>query len=105
MAPQRILLNLTLDLALVALALPAALWLATPGVWPPPLWWPAALMGTLLAFVAVALPLRLPRQYWRYAGLPDLLPVLATAAATAALFWGGLHAAEAWRPDNLAFPV
>ncbi|WP_338664345.1 nucleoside-diphosphate sugar epimerase/dehydratase [Pararoseomonas sp. SCSIO 73927] len=105
MAPQRILLNLALDLALAALALPAALALAAPGTWPPPLWWAGGLSGALLAFVAAALPLRLPRQYWRYVGLPDLLPVAAASAAAAALFWAGLLLAGGWRPPNPAFPL
>jgi len=105
MAPQRILLNLGLDLALVALALPMALGLAAPGQWPPGLWWPGALAGALAAFVLPALPLRLPRQYWRYVGLPDLVPVALASAAAAILFWLGLMAAGAWAPPNAAFPV
>ncbi|MFH5923193.1 polysaccharide biosynthesis protein [Roseomonas xinghualingensis] len=105
MAPQRILLNTALDLSLAALALPAALWLANPGVWPPPGWWAGGLAGALLAFLAAALPLRLPQQYWRYASLPDLLPVCGAALIAAALFWAGLLATGAWHPANLAFPL
>ncbi|HEY8610372.1 MAG TPA: nucleoside-diphosphate sugar epimerase/dehydratase [Roseomonas sp.] len=105
MAPQRILLNLGLDLALVALALPAALWLAAPGAWPSAGWWPGGLAWSLLAFTAAALPLRLPRQYWRYVGLPDLLPVVGASLMAALLFWAGLLVAGAWRPPSLAFPL
>ena len=105
MAPPRILLNLGLDLALAALALPAALWLASPGTWPGAGWWPGAVAGAMLAFAAAALPLRLPRQYWRYVGLPDLLPVAGAAAVAAALFWVGLLASGAWRPPSIAFPL
>ena len=105
MAPQRILLNLGLDLALAALALPTALWLAAPGQWPPLGWWVGGLAGSLLAFAAAALPLRLPRQYWRYVGLPDLLPVAGASALAAGLFWLGLLATDAWRPANAAFPL
>ncbi|MBI0534840.1 polysaccharide biosynthesis protein [Roseomonas sp. KE2513] len=105
MAPQRILLNLALDLALAALALPLALLLAAPGNWPAAGWWGPAVAGALLAFVAAALPLRLPRQYWRYAGLPDLLPVVGASLAAALLFWGGLVVSGAWRPPNAAFPL
>jgi O-antigen biosynthesis protein WbqV len=105
MAPQRILLNLTLDLSLAALALPAALWMADPGTWPPTGWWSAGLAGALLAFLTAALPLRLPQQYWRYADMPDLLPVAGAALGGAALFWAGLLAAGGWRPANLAFPL
>lgn len=105
MAPQRILLNLSLDLALAALALPAALVLAAPGAFPSPGWWWAGMAWALLVFAAVALPLRLPRQYWRYAALPDLLPVIAASLGAALLFWGGLLLFGAWRPPNPAFPV
>ncbi|WP_426954764.1 polysaccharide biosynthesis protein [Muricoccus radiodurans] len=105
MAPQRILLNLTLDLALAALALPAALWLAGPHGWPPTAWWPGGLIGSLAAFAAAALPLRLPQQYWRYVGLPDLLPMVAASGITAGVFWGGLLASGAWRPENSGFPL
>ena len=103
MAPQRILLNLALDLALAALALPLALLLASPGAWPPPGWWAPATAGSLLAFAAAALPLRLPQQYWRYVGLPDLLPLLGAALIAALVFWGGLVLAGGWRPPNAAF--
>ncbi|MFT8247267.1 polysaccharide biosynthesis protein [Roseomonas sp. BN140053] len=105
MAPRRILLNLSLDLLLAALALPLALWLAAPGIWPPLHWWPPALAGGLLAFLSGALPLRLPRQYWRYVGLPDLLAVASAAVVMAALFFLGLLLFQAWRPPSLAFPV
>ena len=69
-APHRILLNLALDGVLAAAALPLALWLAAGG-WPGLLWWVLALPGAVLALGAVAFPLGLPRQYWRYAGLQD----------------------------------
>ncbi|UFN50493.1 polysaccharide biosynthesis protein [Roseomonas sp. OT10] len=105
MAPRRILLNLSLDLALTLLALPLALWVAAPGAWPPGGWWPPALSGLVAAFLAVAVPLGLPRQYWRFAGLPDQVAVVGASLGTAALFWAGLHAFGGWRPPNLAFPA
>ena len=105
MALKRILLNLSLDLLLAALALPAALWVSAPGAWPPPSWWSWALPGALGAFLTAAIPLRLPRQYWRYAGLPDLLAVVGASAIAAALFWAGLHVLDAWKPANFAFPL
>jgi O-antigen biosynthesis protein WbqV len=49
--------------------------------------------------------LRLPLQYWRFAGLRDLLAVGAAAVLGAAIFAIGLHLSGAWRPPNPAFPV
>jgi len=104
-ARDRILLNLGLDAAVAAMAVPGALWLAAPGAWPPGLWW---LLGLPAGVAALLLPgwgLGLPRQYWRFASLPDLLASAAAAVAAAALFWGMLHAVGAWRPPNIAFPA
>jgi O-antigen biosynthesis protein WbqV len=104
-ARDRILLNLALDATLAALAVPAAIWLAAPGAWPPPAWWllglPAGAATTLLA----GWPLGLPRQYWRFAALPDLLASSAAAAAGAVLFSLLLAALGAWRPPSLGFPL
>ena len=102
--PHRILLNLALDTALAALALPAAMLLAG-APWPDQAWWFGALPGAVAAVLLAGLAVRLPQQYWRYAGLPDLLAVAVAAAGGAALFWGGLLALGAERPANLAFPV
>ena len=102
---HRILLNLALDSLLASLALPAAVWVAAPGAWPPALWWPGALAGAVLALAAAGAPLRLPQQYWRFAGLRDLLAVVGAAIGAAALFAVGLRLAGAWHPPNAAFPV
>jgi FlaA1/EpsC-like NDP-sugar epimerase len=104
-APHRILLNLLIDSLIAAAAVPAALLLAAPGAWPDAGWWPGALAAAVLALQAVGAPLRVPQQYWRYAGLRDLLGVAAAAGGGALLFWGGLHLADAWRPPNPAFPL
>jgi O-antigen biosynthesis protein WbqV len=104
-APHRILLNLLLDSVLATLALPAALLLTTPGAWPPATWWLGALPGAVAALLAAGLPVRLPQQYWRYAGLPDLLGIAAAALGGAVLFWAGLLLLGAWRPETPAFPV
>ncbi|WP_368416418.1 polysaccharide biosynthesis protein [Falsiroseomonas sp.] len=104
-ARNRILLNQGVDAAMAALAVPVALWLAAPGAWPTALWW---LFGLPAGAAALLLPgwgLGLPRQYWRFASLPDLLASSAAAAVAAALFWGLLHALDAWRSPNLAFPA
>ncbi|MDO9709188.1 polysaccharide biosynthesis protein [Paracraurococcus lichenis] len=104
-APHRILLNLLLDSLIACLALPAALLLDAPGTWPSEAWWVAAVPGAMLALLAAGLPVRLPQQYWRYAGLPDLLGIVAAAVGSALLFWAGLHLLDAWIPPNPAFPA
>ncbi|MBX6744371.1 MAG: polysaccharide biosynthesis protein [Acetobacteraceae bacterium] len=104
-APHRILLNLLLDSLLAALALPAAMLLDAPASWPPESWWYGAIPGAMAALLAAGLPVRLPQQYWRYAGLKDLLGIAGAALLAALLFWGGLHALSAWHPANPAFPV
>lgn len=105
-APHRILLNLLLDSLLACLALPGAMLLAAPGAWPPtPGWWAAALPGAALTLLAAGLPVRLPQQYWRYAGLPDVLAIGVAALLGALLFAGGLHLLGGWTPPNAAFPL
>jgi FlaA1/EpsC-like NDP-sugar epimerase len=105
-APHRILLNLLLDSLLAAAAVPLALLLAGGGDWPPDeAWWVGAVPGAAVALLLAGLPVRLPQQYWRYAGLPDLLGIAGAAGAAALLLWGGLHALDAWRPANPAFPA
>ncbi|MDN3566077.1 polysaccharide biosynthesis protein [Paeniroseomonas aquatica] len=106
-APHRILLNLLLDSLLACLALPAAMLLAAPGAWPPdPVpWWSAALPGAALSLLAAGLPVRLPQQYWRYAGLPDVIAIAVAALVGALIFAAGLHLLGAWQPPNIAFPL
>jgi FlaA1/EpsC-like NDP-sugar epimerase len=104
-AHGRIVLNLVLDAGLAALAVPGALWLAAPGAWPPGLWWLLALPGGVAAVLLPAWALGLPRQYWRFAALPDLLASSAVAAVGAALFLALLLATGAWRSPNPAFPL
>ncbi len=98
----RILQNAGLDGLLAALAVPLAQFLAAPEGDPfDPLWaipWGAA------ALLAAGLPFRLSTQYWRFAGVGDLLGVAAASVATAALFPVAL--VEAGRqPVTLAFPA
>jgi O-antigen biosynthesis protein WbqV len=104
-APHRILLNLVLDSLIACLAVPAAMLLDAPGVWPDGAWWLGALPGAAGALLAAGLPVRLPQQYWRYAGLPDLMGIIVAAVGAALLFWGGLLALDAWTPPNPAFPA
>ncbi|QYU67504.1 hypothetical protein J4558_21720 [Leptolyngbya sp. 15MV] len=68
-ARDRILQNLALDAAAAALALPAAIWLAAPGAWPPALWWLLGLPLAVAAPLAIGWPLGLSRQYWRFASI------------------------------------
>ncbi|WP_191085291.1 polysaccharide biosynthesis protein [Roseococcus microcysteis] len=106
LASARVLLNFALDAALAVLALPLALWLSGPGSWPPGSgWWG---MGFTLAALTVLLPawaFGLHNQYWRFAGLRDLLAVMAASLMAALFFWLVTAALGAWRPANPAFPV
>jgi O-antigen biosynthesis protein WbqV len=105
-ARNRILLNQGVDAAMAALAVPVALWLAAPGAWPAAgAWWLLGLPAGVAALLLPGWALGLPRQYWRFASLPDLLASSAAAVGAAALFWAGLHGVDAWRPPNLAFPA
>jgi O-antigen biosynthesis protein WbqV len=104
-ARDRILLNLGLDGLVAALALPAAVWLAMPWAWPPGVWWLGAVPGAVAALLLAGLPLRLPRQYWRFASLPELLASSGAAAGGALLFWVALLLFGLWRPANIGFPV
>ena len=105
-APHRILLNLLLDSLIACVALPVALLLAAPGDWPETLlWWALALPGAAAALVTAGLPVRLSQQYWRYAGLTDLLGIGAAAGVSAAVFAGGLWLAGGWTSPNAAFPA
>ncbi len=105
-APTRILLNLSLDAVLAALALPLALWLAAPGAVPDMAgWWRVALPVAVGGLAATGWVLGLPKQYWRYAGLPDLLALLAAAAVSAGLFYAVMRILHFWLPPNSAFPV
>jgi FlaA1/EpsC-like NDP-sugar epimerase len=104
-ARDRILLNLGLDATVAALAVPLAVWLAAPGAWPPGAWWLLALPGGAAATLLAGWPLGLPRQYWRFASLPDLLASSGAAAGGAVLFSLLLAALGAWRPPSPGFPL
>jgi len=87
----RIAVNIALDGGLAALAVPAARWIADPTDFAiRPLWLlPAGTAALLLA----GLPFRLSLQYWRFAGMGDLLSVAGASALAAALFALGASAA------------
>ncbi len=81
---NRILLNVALDGMLAAVAAPVASWVARPadGVLRP-LWF---LAGGAITLLVAGLPFRLSQQYWRFAGMADLLGVVGGSVLSAALF-------------------
>ena len=81
---NRILLNVALDGMLAAVAAPVASWIARPadGVLRP-LWF---LVGGAITLLVAGLPFRLSQQYWRFAGMADLLGVVGGSVVSAALF-------------------
>ena len=104
-ARDRILLNLGLDSLVAALALPVAVWLAAPGAWPPALWWALGLPVAAGTLALGGLPFGLPRQYWRFASLPDIFATGIAAVISALLLTLALHLAQAWRSPNPGFPI
>jgi O-antigen biosynthesis protein WbqV len=98
----RIAVNIALDGMLAAAAVPAARWIADPsGILLSPLWLLPFGAATLLA---AGLPFRLSLQYWRFAGIDDLLTLAVSSAIGAAFFSGGL-ALAGLSPPNHAFPI
>ncbi len=98
----RIAVNVALDGMLSAAAVPVARWIADPSgaVLSPPWLLPLGAAALLLA----GLPFRLSLQYWRFAGIDDLLTVGASCAVGAVLFAAAL-ALAGLTPPNPAFPV
>ena len=100
--PVRIALNVAIDAALAALAVPLARAVADPsGDWLHPPWLPAAGAATLLL---AGLPFRLPWQFWRFAGIDELLAVAWSSVVGAALLAFVLALTGA-ASGNPAFPV
>jgi len=98
----RIAVNVALDGMLSAAAVPAARWIADPsGAAFTPLWLLPLGAATLLLS---GLPFRLSLQYWRFAGLDDLLTVASSCAVGAVLF-AAILALAGLTPPNPAFPV
>ena len=80
----RILLNVSLDGALAAVAAVVARWVADPGGGLlHPLWF---LGGGAITLLVGGLPFRLSQQYWRFSGLEDLVGVAGSSIVSAALF-------------------
>jgi FlaA1/EpsC-like NDP-sugar epimerase len=100
--PVRIALNVLLDGVLAALAVPLARAIADPSSeWLGPPWLLPAGAATLLL---AGLPFRLPWQYWRFAGIGDLIAVACASALGAALF-AGLVVLTGISFANPAFPA
>jgi len=98
----RIAVNVALDGGLAALAVPAAWWIADPaGFAMRPLW---LLPVGAAALLVAGLPFRLSLQYWRFAGMGDLLSVAGASALAAGLFTLATRAASVTLP-NPGFPV
>ena len=100
-AATRIVLNAGLDFLLAALAVPLARLLAAPGADPVGPVWTMLWGGAVLLIAGV--PFRLSVQYWRFAGVGDLLGVAAASIAAAALFPVPLHEAGLL-PPTASFP-
>jgi len=98
----RIAVNVALDGGLAAASVPLARWIAAPAATSlHPLW--LIPLGTA-ALLLAGLPFRLSLQYWRFAGLDDLLTVAASAAGGAVVF-SLLAALLDQVSANPAFPV
>ena len=98
----RIALNVALDGALAAISVPIARWIADPAgdILQPP--W--LLLAGAASLLVAGLPFRLSLQYWRFAGIGDLIGVAAAAVGGAALFALVLHLAG-FPIVSPAFPV
>jgi len=81
---NRILLNVALDGMLAAVATPLARWVADPGGGLlHPLWFVA---GGAITLLVAGLPFRMPQQYWRFAGIEDLVGLVGSTIVSALLF-------------------
>jgi len=98
----RIAVNVAIDGVLAAVAVPVAWWITDPAGAIPA----AAFVIPLGAFALLlsGLPFRLSRQYWRFAGMADLLTVTASSALGAVLFSLFLLA-RGWGPPSIGFPL
>lgn len=98
----RIVVNVLADGALAVVAVPLAHWIAVPDA--DPLTPPWTIAAGAAALLLAGAPLGLSLQYWRFAGLADLLAVAGASALGAALF-ALLLAATGTPLPSPAFPV
>ncbi len=97
----RIAVNVAIDGVLAAVAVPVAWWIADPGGAVPAPAFCIPLGAAVL--LAAGLPFRLSQQYWRFAGMTDLLTVTASSALAAALFSAALYG-RGLGPPSVGFP-
>jgi FlaA1/EpsC-like NDP-sugar epimerase len=98
----RIAVNVAIDGVLAAVSVPLAWWITDPtGALPSPGFSLLAGAGTLLI---AGLPFRLSRQYWRFAGMGDLLTVIASSGLGAVLFSLVLYG-YGLGPPSTGFPL
>ena len=98
----RIVVNVALDGALAAVAAVVARFLADPsGGLLHPLWF---LGGGAIALLVSGLPFRLSQQYWRFAGLEDLVAVAGVSLLTAAAF-ASVWTVYGYPLPTLTFPI
>jgi O-antigen biosynthesis protein WbqV len=98
----RLAVNVAIDGALAAVAVPVAWWIAYP-VRPIPDAGAIILLGSAV-LLAAGLPFRLSQQHWRFIGVNDLLGVAASSAVAAAVFSLILYGRGA-SPPAPAFPL
>ncbi len=99
---SRILVNVALDGGLAAASAPLARWIADPqGGLLHPLWF---LAGGGITLLLGGLPFRLSQQYWRFAGLADLIGVMGGSIACSALF-SVLLVLTGYRLPTTTFPI
>ena len=99
---NRIFVNVVLDGALAAAAAPLARWIADPrGGLLHPLWF---LAGGGITLLLGGLPFRLSQQYWRFAGLSDLVGVMGGSIVSAALF-AALLVVTGFRLPTVTYPI
>ncbi len=99
----RIALNIGLDSALAAAAVPLSRWLMDPQSDPLQPAWPIA--WAVAALLIGGLPFRLSTQYWRFATIADLVSVAAASVAATALYVIGLVAGFGAAPPSPAYPA
>ena len=102
-AALRIALNVGLDSALAAAAVPLSRWLMNPDGDPLHPAWPIA--WAVVAMLIGGLPFRLSTQYWRFATISDLVGVAAASVAATALFVIGMVAGFGMAPPSPAYPA
>src|SRR5450432_3067516 len=98
----RIAVNVAIDGVLAAMAVPVAWWITDPAGTVPSAAYTIP-MGAA-ALLLAGLPFRLSQQYWRFAGMGDLLTVTASSGLGAALFTMALFA-QGLGPPSSEFPL